>query len=229
MSKSKKIINRKYKKKYEKIKKNKTKKSRKTKMKSMKGGAEIVGECSICYNDMLDNEKLIKCRNMDGPKHTYHKKCILDWCISSNTIVACECPMCKSYFFNFYIDIDELYTYITGRIPSTGVTYNNLVNLLLPFVGTDRLDTECHYYTIMVFVNNNGNYSFNGFINENENFVGRIKNNNRISGITNNFNPNNIYLSFGYDDDAITTLLRLNIEVDKNNDGKVVEEETIAI
>ena len=228
MSKSKKIINRKYNKNTKKSKKNRTKKSRKHRAKKMMGGAEIVGECSICYIDMLDNEKLITCRNMEGPKHTYHKKCILDWCISSNTIVACECPMCKSYFSNFYIDIDELYTYITSRIPSTGVTYNNLINLLVPFVGTDRLETECHYYTIMVFVDNNGNYSFNGFINENENFVGRIKNNNRISGITNNFNPNNIYLSFGYDDDGITTLLRLYIEVDENNNGKVVQEETIA-
>jgi len=228
MSKSKKIINRKYNKNTKKSKKNRTKKSRKHRAKKMMGGAEIVGECSICYIDMLDNEKLIKCTNMEGPQHTYHKKCILDWCIRSNKIVACKCPMCKSLFgSNFYIDIDELYTYITSRIPSTGVTYNNLVNLLRPFVGTDRLETECQYY-IMVFVNNNGNYSFNGFIFVNKNFVGRIKNNNRISGITNNFNPNNIYLRFGYNADGIITLLRLYIEVDENNNGKVVQEETIA-
>lgn len=226
MSKSKKIINRKYNKNTKKSKKNRTKKSRKHRAKKMMGGAEIVGQCSICYEEMLDNEKLITCLNTIGPQHTYHQKCILGWCARSNTIVACRCPTCESFFGYVYIDIDELYTYITSRIPSTGVTYNNLVNLLAPFVGTDRLETECENY-IMVFVNNNGNYSFNGFIFLNKNEKGPIKDNNRISGITNNFNPNNIYLRFSYDAEMEFLLLRLYIEVDENNNGEVVQQETI--
>ncbi len=220
----KKIINRKYNKNTKKSKKNRTKKSRKHRAKKMMGGAEIVDQCSICHEEMLDNEKLLTCLNKYA-QHTYHQKCILAWCTSSRfrNIVVCECPACKSHFGYFYIDNDELYTYITDRIPSTGVTYNNLVNLLAPFVRNDRLEIECENY-IMVFVNNNGNYSFNGFIFVNKNEKGPIKDN---SGITNNFNPNNIYLRFSYHAEMYFLLLRLYIEVDENNNGEVVQEESI--
>ena len=236
MSKSKKILNRKYKKNTKNSKKNKTKKLRKQHPKKMRGGAEKVGKCTICYNHMLDNEKLITCINNEGPKHTYHKQCILNWCCSSNTLATCRCLMCISSFSNFHIDMDYLYKYITSKIPRTGVTFNNLLNLLRPLIGSSLLERECYFFsTIMVFVNNNGNYSFNGFITKydivvnnldrflsgEERFFGSIKNNNRISRITNNFSTNNIYLSFGVGDDAITTLLRLYIEVDENNNGNI--------
>jgi hypothetical protein len=235
MSKSKKIINRKYNKNTKKSKKNRTKKSRKHRAKKMMGGAEIVDQCSICHEEMLDNEKLITCLNTIA-QHTYHKQCILVWCCSSNTLATRSCLMCNSSFSNFHIDMEDLDKYITSKIPRTGVTFNNLLNLLRPLIGSSLLERECYFFsTIMVFVNNNGNYSFNGFITKydivvnnldrflsgEERFFGSIKNNNRISRITNNFSTNNIYLSFGVGDDAITTLLRLYIEVDENNNGNI--------
>ncbi len=204
-----------------------TKKLRRHYVKKIRGGGKVIGECSICYEDMLEDEKLIECTNRDGPTHTYHRKCILDWCTSKT---KCLCPMCQNYFRNTNFDKDDLYKYITSKIPSNGVTYDNLLKLLEPFVGRDNLKTECDFYTTMVFVKKNGKYFFNGFINDNE-IIGfsHIKNNNRISSITNNFNPTNIYLMFGLDENGITTLLRYYIQVDENNDANIIKTEIIDI
>ncbi len=46
-------------------------------------------ECSICYQQFQNNDYY---RELDGCKHTFHKKCIDEWFFKSKSY---SCPLCR--------------------------------------------------------------------------------------------------------------------------------------
>jgi hypothetical protein len=73
--------------------------------------------CAICLDRIISGNVKTKC------KHNFHKKCLIGWCESQNTVVKPQCPICRADIKNtckqiMPFDSKEVFRYV--------ITYSTL-------------------------------------------------------------------------------------------------------